>query len=98
MVRKRVIVSGTVQGVFFRDTCRREALEHGVAGWVRNLPDGDVEALFEGGEDAVEAMVRWARTGPPAAVVRAVEVREEIAAPTEAARGFDVRPTPGYGD
>ncbi|MEU9233711.1 acylphosphatase [Streptomyces subrutilus] len=92
MVRKRVIVSGTVQGVFFRDTCRREALAQGVSGWVRNLPDGDVEALFDGGEGAVEAMVRWARTGPPAADVRAVEVREE-AAPEEL-RGFEVRPTP----
>ncbi|MEU9144593.1 acylphosphatase [Streptomyces sp. NPDC048349] len=94
MVRKRVIVSGTVQGVFFRDTCRREALAQGVSGWVRNLPDGGVEALFEGGGPAVEAMVRWARTGPPAADVRAVEVREETAAPEEL-RGFDVRPTPG---
>ncbi|WP_329376539.1 acylphosphatase [Streptomyces sp. NBC_01351] len=96
MVRKRVIVSGVVQGVFFRDTCRREALAHGVSGWVRNLPDGDVEALFEGGEDAVEAMVRWSRTGPAAAVVRAVEVHEEPVAP-EAPSGFDVRPTPRDG-
>ncbi|MCX5610325.1 acylphosphatase [Streptomyces sp. NBC_00047] len=93
MVRKRVIVSGTVQGVFFRDTCRREALAQGVSGWVRNLPDGDVEALFEGGEGAVAAMVRWARTGPPAAEVCAVEVREETAVPEEL-RGFEVRPGP----
>lgn len=89
MVRKRVIVSGTVQGVFFRDTCRREALAHGVSGWVRNLPGGDVEALFEGSEAAVAEMVRWARTGPPAADVRAVEVREETPAPEEL-RGFEV--------
>lgn len=93
MVRKRVIVSGVVQGVFFRDTCRREALARGVSGWVRNLPDGDVEALFEGDGEAVAAMVRWARTGPPAAVVRGVEVREETAEPEEL-RGFDVRATP----
>ncbi|MGW0753636.1 acylphosphatase [Streptomyces sp. NPDC002587] len=93
MVRKRVIVSGTVQGVFFRDTCRREALAHGVSGWVRNLPDGDVEALFEGGEDAVAAMVRWARTGPATAEVRAVEVREETGTPQDLP-GFEVRPTP----
>ncbi|MFF8268525.1 acylphosphatase [Streptomyces sp. NPDC016562] len=93
MVRKRVIVSGTVQGVFYRDTCRREAVARGVSGWVRNLPDGEVEALFEGDEDAVAAMVRWARTGPPEAEVRAVEVREETAAPQEP-RGFEVRPTP----
>lgn len=93
MVRKRVIVSGTVQGVFFRDTCRSEALAQGVSGWVRNLPDGDVEALFEGEEGAVEAMVRWARTGPAGADVRAVEVREDTAAPQEP-HGFEVRPTP----
>ncbi|MEU9304722.1 acylphosphatase [Streptomyces sp. NPDC048269] len=93
MVRKRVIVSGAVQGVFFRDTCRREALAQGVSGWVRNLPDGDVEALFEGAEGAVAAMVRWARTGPAAAEVRAVEVREETPAPVELL-GFEVRPTP----
>ncbi|MEU4732560.1 MULTISPECIES: acylphosphatase [unclassified Streptomyces] len=93
MVRKRVIVSGTVQGVFYRDTCRREAVARGVSGWVRNLPDGDVEALFDGDEDAVAAMVRWARTGPPSAEVRAVEVREETAAP-QGPRGFEVRPTP----
>ncbi|OEJ36063.1 acylphosphatase [Streptomyces subrutilus] len=86
------MVSGTVQGVFFRDTCRREALAQGVSGWVRNLPGGEVEALFDGGEGAVEAMVRWARTGPPTADVRAVEVHEE-AAPEEL-RGFEVRPTP----
>ncbi|WP_328929566.1 acylphosphatase [Streptomyces sp. NBC_00190] len=93
MVRKRVIVSGIVQGVFFRDTCRREALAHGVSGWVRNLPDGDVEAWFEGGEDAVAAMVRWARTGPAAAEVRAVEVREVTGTPEELF-GFEVRSTP----
>ncbi|MGT2531964.1 acylphosphatase [Streptomyces nojiriensis] len=96
MVRKRVIVSGTVQGVFFRDTCRGEALAHGVSGWVRNLPGGDVEALFEGDEAAVAAMVRWARVGPPAAVVRAVEIHEAAPAPPGPA-GFQVRPTPRGG-
>lgn len=93
MVRKRVVVSGIVQGVFFRDTCRREALAHGVSRWVPNLPEGDVEAPFEGGEDAVAAMVRWARTGPAAAEVRAVEVREETAAPEELC-GFEERSIP----
>ncbi|MFB6618945.1 acylphosphatase [Streptomyces sp. NPDC056367] len=96
MVRKRVIVSGTVQGVFFRDTCRSEAVAHGVSGWVRNLPDGGVEALFEGAEDAVAEMVAWARTGPPAAVVRAVEVHDEPAAGVRP-DGFEVRPTPYRG-
>ncbi|HLV58464.1 MAG TPA: acylphosphatase, partial [Natronosporangium sp.] len=61
MVRKRVLVAGLVQGVAFRDTCRRAALENRVTGWVRNLPDGTVEAVFEGEPDGVERMVAWAR-------------------------------------
>jgi acylphosphatase len=77
MVRKRVIVHGRVQGVFFRDTTRRMAGSRGVAGWVRNNPDGSVEAAFEGPEDAVEGMVRFAREGPRGAVVESVDVRDE---------------------
>lgn len=77
MIRKRVVVSGLVQGVFFRDTCRREAARHGVTGWVRNRPDGTVEAVFEGGEPAVERMVGWARHGPSRAIVRGVAVHSE---------------------
>jgi acylphosphatase len=77
MVRKRVIVHGRVQGVFFRDTTRRMAESRGVAGWVRNNPGGSVEAAFEGPEDAVEAMVRFAREGPRGAVVESVDVRDE---------------------
>ncbi|MGW7362321.1 acylphosphatase [Streptomyces sp. NPDC054841] len=91
MVRKRVIVSGLVQGVFYRDTCMRVALEYGVSGWVRNLADGDVEAVFEGETDAVETLVRWARQGPPTAKVSGVEVREEE---PEGLGGFEVRGTP----
>jgi acylphosphatase len=91
MGRKHVIVSGLVQGVFFRDACRRTAIEHGVSGWVRNLPDGDVEMVFEGADDAIERMVRWAHAGPLGADVRDVEVREEE---PEGLRGFDVLPTP----
>ena len=71
------MVSGRVQGVFFRDTCRREAERHGLAGFVRNLPDGDVEAAFEGPADAVERLVAWCRSGPPRAVVTDVAVRDE---------------------
>ena len=66
-----------VQGVFFRDTCRREAQAAGVAGWVRNLPDGTVEAAFEGPDDAVTRMVEWARTGPRHAQVENVDVYDE---------------------
>lgn len=77
-VRQHVRVGGRVQGVFYRDTCRRLAEERGVAGWVRNLYDGDVEAVFEGAPDAVGHLVRWAAEGPPAAhVARCTSVTEE---------------------
>jgi acylphosphatase len=77
VARKRVTIHGRVQGVFFRDTTRRMAESRGVAGWVRNNPDGSVEAAFEGPDDAVEAMVRFAREGPRGALVERVEVAEE---------------------
>lgn len=88
---KRVIVSGQVQGVFFRDTCRARADEHGVHGWVRNLPDRTVEALFEGDPEAVDRLVAWAHDGPPAASVEHVRVSD---AEPAGLRGFEVRPTP----
>ena len=77
-----------MQGVWFRDSCRREALARGVAGWARNRPEGTVEAVFEGTPPAVSEMVAWCRHGPPRAVVTGVEVREE---PAEGAVGFSVR-------
>ncbi len=77
MVRRRVIVHGRVQGVFFRDTTRRMARSRGLGGWVRNTPDGTVEAVFEGEGEAVESMVRWSRDGPRGAVVELVEVTDE---------------------
>jgi acylphosphatase len=73
----RVVVHGRVQGVFYRDTCRREALAAGLAGWVRNLPDGTVEAAFEGPAEAVERLVTWTRTGPRHAHVENVDVYAE---------------------
>jgi len=76
-VRCRVVVHGRVQGVFFRDTVRRMAAERGVSGWVRNRPEGTVEAVFEGPSDAVEAMVRFAHEGPRGADVEAVEAFDE---------------------
>ncbi len=90
-MRKRVIVSGDVQGVYFRDTCRRLAIQQGVAGWVRNLPDGTVEAVFEGEAGPVERMVAWAHQGPPLAVVTRVDVYDEQ---PEGLTGFEIRPTP----
>jgi acylphosphatase len=87
-VRRRVVVSGQVQGVFFRDTCQREAARRGVAGWVRNCPDGTVEAVFEGDGDSVAAMVAWARSGPAQAVVDDVQTFDET---PEGCTGFAVR-------
>ena len=77
MVRYRVLVSGQVQGVYFRAACRRLAVEHGVAGWVRNLPDGRVEAVFEGPAKAVRQLVDWASHGPRLAVVSDVAVEAQ---------------------
>jgi acylphosphatase len=76
-VRYRVIVRGYVQGVWFRQSCRRVAVDLGLAGWVRNRPDGTVEAVFEGPEADVAKAVAWCRVGPPAAEVSAIEVTEE---------------------
>jgi acylphosphatase len=72
--RAHVFVSGLVQGVNFRWYCTQQARTRGVGGWVRNVPDGRVEAVFEGAEDAVRSMVEWCRVGPRHAQVRGVEV------------------------
>lgn len=72
-----MVVHGRVQGVFFRDSARRMAASRGVSGWVRNNPDGTVEAAFEGESDAVEAMVSFCREGPRGAAVERVDVSEE---------------------
>jgi acylphosphatase len=85
-VRRRVVVRGTVQGVCFRDSCRREAEHRQVGGWVANRADGAVEAVFEGEEENVEAMVRWVHTGPPQALVSEVQVSDEPAAGESAFR------------
>ncbi|MFE2476337.1 acylphosphatase [Streptomyces sp. NPDC059389] len=86
-VRSRVIVHGEVQGVFFRDSCRHTALEYGVSGWVRNLPDGTVEAVFEGPAEAVAHLITWTHQGPPTATVTRVEVHQE---PLEALATFEI--------
>ena len=88
MIRKHVLISGQVQGVCFRDSCRRMALQRGVSGWVRNLPDGRVEAVLEGPPDEVRALVDWAHRGPAAATVTGVAVREER---PEGLGGFAIR-------
>lgn len=77
VVSVRVLVEGRVQGVWFRESTRREAERLGVAGWVRNLPDGRVEAVFEGDPAAVESAIAWARQGPERAVVTRLERIDE---------------------
>lgn len=81
-------MSGRVQNVFFRDSCRTEALARGVTGWVRNRSDGTVEAVFEGSPQAVEQMISWARVGPARARVDSIEVFPE---PVHEESGFAVR-------
>jgi acylphosphatase len=87
-VRRRVVVHGLVQGVFFRDTVRRHAHSSGVAGWVRNNPDGTVEAVFEGEPEAVERLVSFMHEGPSGAIVARVAVVDEE---DEGLSGFDIR-------
>jgi acylphosphatase len=74
MRRVRVLVSGRVQGVFFRASCAERAAALGLSGWIRNVANGDVEAVFEGTEAAVEQIVRWCGEGPPLARVDRVDV------------------------
>jgi acylphosphatase len=87
-VRRRVVVHGDVQGVFFRDSTRSEAERRGVAGWVTNRSDGAVEAVFEGDPEAVSALVGFMREGPSRAEVERVEESEEE---PEGLDGFRVR-------
>ena len=79
VIRVHMYVSGRVQGVFYRSNTRREALNLGLIGWVRNLPDSRVEAVVEGEEDKVERLIRWCREGPAFAIVRGMEVVREPA-------------------
>jgi acylphosphatase len=87
-VRSHVVVHGRVQGVFFRDSCRREADARGVAGWITNRPDGAVEAVFEGDSEPVAALVEFCRRGPRSADVDSVEESSEE---PEGLSGFQVR-------
>lgn len=87
VIRRKVVVQGHVQGVFFRESARRRALAAGVAGWARNLPDGTVEAVFEGEAGAVERLIEFCREGPRGARVDWVDVASEE---PEGRTGFDV--------
>ena len=88
MIRNHVLISGQVQGVYFRDSYHRLALQHGVTGWVRNLPDGRVEAVFEGPAEGVRRLVDWAHAGPRLAAVDNVAVQPE---PPEGLSAFHIR-------
>jgi acylphosphatase len=87
-IRRRVTVTGRVQGVFFRDSLRQRAHSHHVAGWATNRTDGAVEAVFEGAPDDVEQLVKFAKTGPRQAEVDSVDVIEED---PEGLSGFEIR-------
>jgi acylphosphatase len=88
LTRRRVVVSGRVQGVFFRDTTRRRAEAASVAGWVRNTPEGSLEAVFEGDPASVDQLVEFCRRGPSRAEITSVQVSEEE---PEGLSGFQVR-------
>ena len=89
MIRRHLVVGGSVQGVGYRWSLSREARRLGVQGWVRNRPDGTVEAVAEGPDEAVAALVAWCRCGPAGAQVTGVEVTDEA---PEGLAGFEIRP------
>jgi acylphosphatase len=77
-VRAHILVSGKVQGVYYRQTTREVALRNGLTGWVRNLADGRVEAVFEGDKESIDRTIEWCRAGPPNARVQTVDVNFEL--------------------
>jgi len=87
-IRRRVVVQGRVQGVFFRDSVRERARAHGVSGWICNRSDGTVEAVLEGRPDHVERVVRFCKIGPRQASVAKIDVSEEE---PEGLSGFEIR-------
>jgi acylphosphatase len=93
IIRRRILISGMVQGVSFRAYTRATARQTGVCGWVRNLRDGRVEAVIEGEADQVNAVVAWCRKGTSFSRVEDIEVREEI--PTGEFKDFDITYTGG---
>ncbi len=75
--RVHVVISGLVQGVFFRHYTRKYAIQYNLTGWVKNRSDGDVEAIFEGGEESIALMIDWCRGGPPSAQVSHIDISHE---------------------
>jgi acylphosphatase len=87
-IRRRLLVHGRVQGVFFRDSTRDRARRDGVAGWARNCPDGTVEVVLEGGPDAVARVAAFCERGPRGAQVERIEASDER---SEGLHGFEIR-------
>ncbi len=94
--RAHAYISGSVQGVSFRYYTYHEALKHGLRGWVRNLEDGRVEAVFEGEKAGIEQVLEWSQNGPPAAMVDSIEV--DWNEPVDSLTSFNVRGTAAAGD
>ncbi len=94
--RAHAYISGRVQGVSFRYFTYHEALRGGLRGWIRNLQDGRVEAVFEGDKESVQKVLEWSENGPPGAHVEGVEVEWEE--PSDSLTGFNVRATASPGD
>lgn len=92
-VTRHLRISGRVQGVGYRDALRSEALARGVSGWVRNRRDGTVEAVVQGSAEATDALIAWARRGPPAARVAHIEVADAAGEYARPYGGFDWLPT-----
>jgi len=87
--RVHVLIKGKVQGVFFRARTKEQADSLGLRGWVRNLPDGSVEAVFEGRDEDIEKIIDWSKEGPSGAIVISVEVHSEV--PTGEFKSFEIR-------
>lgn len=89
-ITKHLRIHGRVQGVYFRESMRQQAIELGVAGWVRNRSDGTVEAMVQGETSRVEQMIAWARNGPPSAEVDGLEISEGAGDYTEFSKSASV--------
>ena len=88
-INVRVIISGRVQGVWFRASTKQKAEQLGLMGWVRNTADGKVEAVFEGEENVVNQMIKWCYLGPPLSKVQNIEIKKQN--PTNGFEGFSIR-------
>lgn len=91
MKRVKVKIHGLVQGVFYRANTRDKAKQIGVTGWVKNMPDNTVEAVFEGEADKVDEMIEWCKTGPPSAEVEKIEILENEQVEINSFKSFEIK-------